>query len=78
MTLHFALGSLWTRCLACWLSSCSRGTDLEDATLQHELAGYAEFAVCVRHKWIPGKVARTHIDGIQRRNVDLQRAHSST
>jgi protein-S-isoprenylcysteine O-methyltransferase Ste14 len=29
-------------------------TRLEDATLQRELPGYAEFAAHVRYKWIPG------------------------
>jgi len=29
-------------------------TNLEDATLQRELPGYAEFAARVRCKWIPG------------------------
>jgi protein-S-isoprenylcysteine O-methyltransferase Ste14 len=29
-------------------------TRLEDATLQRELPGYAEFAARVRYKWIPG------------------------
>jgi hypothetical protein len=79
VTLHFALGSLWTPLPGMLVVIVlATGTDLEDATLQRELAGYAEFAVCVRYKWIPGKVARPHIDGIQRRNVDLQRARSST
>ena len=29
-------------------------TNLEDATLQRELPGYADFAARVRYKWIPG------------------------
>jgi protein-S-isoprenylcysteine O-methyltransferase Ste14 len=29
-------------------------TNLEDATLQSELPGYAEYAERVRYKWIPG------------------------
>lgn len=29
-------------------------TNLEDAMLQHELHGYAEFATKTRYKWIPG------------------------
>ena len=29
-------------------------TILEDATLQRELPGYAEFAAITRYRWIPG------------------------
>ena len=29
-------------------------TPLEDATLQRELPGYAEYAARVSYKWIPG------------------------
>jgi hypothetical protein len=27
---------------------------LEDATLQHQLSGYGEYALHIRYKWIPG------------------------
>jgi hypothetical protein len=45
-----APGSLWA------LLPChrARDPDLQDATLQRELPGYADFAVCVGYKWIPG------------------------
>jgi hypothetical protein len=55
VTLHFALGSLWTPLPGMLVAIVlATRTHLEDATLQRELPGYAEFAVCERYKWIPG------------------------
>jgi hypothetical protein len=35
---------------------------LEDATLQHELSGYGEYALHIRYKWISGNlVTRTQL-----------------
>jgi protein-S-isoprenylcysteine O-methyltransferase Ste14 len=53
--LALALGSLWAllpAALAVFVLAIR--TRLEDATLQRELPGYAEFAARVRYKWIPG------------------------
>ena len=50
-----ALGSLWAllpAALVCVVLVIR--TNLEDATLQRELLGYAEYAARVRCKWIPG------------------------
>jgi protein-S-isoprenylcysteine O-methyltransferase Ste14 len=50
-----ALGSLWgllSAALAVVVLAIR--TNLEDATLQRELPGYADFAACVHYKWIPG------------------------
>jgi protein-S-isoprenylcysteine O-methyltransferase Ste14 len=50
-----ALGSLWALLPATLFGVVLViRTDLEDATLQRELPGYAEFAARVRSKWIPG------------------------
>ena len=50
-----ALGSLWALVPAALLGVVLViRTNLEDATLQRELPGYAEFAVRVRDKWVPG------------------------
>jgi protein-S-isoprenylcysteine O-methyltransferase Ste14 len=50
-----ALGSLWALLPAMLvLVVLFIRTNLEDATLQRELPGYAEFAARVRYKWIPG------------------------
>jgi protein-S-isoprenylcysteine O-methyltransferase Ste14 len=50
-----ALGSLWAVLPAVLVAVVlAIRTHLEDATLQHELPGYAEFAARVRYKWIPG------------------------
>jgi protein-S-isoprenylcysteine O-methyltransferase Ste14 len=50
-----ALGSLW-RLLHAALAVVVLAirTCLEDATLQRELPGYADFAARVHYKWIPG------------------------
>ena len=50
-----ALGSLWALLPAALVGVVLViRTNLEDATLQRELPGYAEFAARVRSKWIPG------------------------
>lgn len=50
-----ALGSLWALLPAVLVVVVLViRTVLEDATLQRELSGYAEFAVRTRYKWIPG------------------------
>jgi protein-S-isoprenylcysteine O-methyltransferase Ste14 len=50
-----ALGSLWALLPAVLVAVVlAIRTNLEDATLRRELPGYAEFAVHVRYKWIPG------------------------
>ena len=50
-----ALGSLWALLPAVLVVVVlAIRTNLEDATLQRELSGYAEFAAGVRYKWIPG------------------------
>ena len=50
-----ALGSLWALLPAALVGVVLViRTNLEDATLQRELPGYAEFAARVRRKWIPG------------------------
>jgi protein-S-isoprenylcysteine O-methyltransferase Ste14 len=50
-----ALGSLWALLPAALFGAVLViRTNLEDATLQRELPGYAEFAARVRSKWIPG------------------------
>ena len=50
-----ALGSLWALLPAALVGVLLViRTNLEDATLQRELPGYAEFATRVRSKWIPG------------------------
>jgi protein-S-isoprenylcysteine O-methyltransferase Ste14 len=50
-----ALGSLWALLpVALVVVVLAIRTNLEDATLQRELPGYAEFAARVRYKWIPG------------------------
>jgi protein-S-isoprenylcysteine O-methyltransferase Ste14 len=50
-----ALGSFWALLPAfLFLVLLVIRTNLEDATLQRELPGYAEFAERVRYKWIPG------------------------
>src|SRR5215468_7253715 len=50
-----ALGSLWALSPAVLVAVVlAIRTNLEDATLQRELPGYAEFAARVRYKWIPG------------------------
>jgi len=50
-----ALGSLWALLPAALVVVVlTIRTNLEDATLQRELPGYAEFAARVRYKWIPG------------------------
>jgi protein-S-isoprenylcysteine O-methyltransferase Ste14 len=50
-----ALGSLWALLpAALFVVVLVIRTILEDATLQRELPGYAEFAARVRYKWIPG------------------------
>jgi protein-S-isoprenylcysteine O-methyltransferase Ste14 len=50
-----ALGSLWALLPAVLVVVVlAIRTRLEDATLQRELPGYAEFAARVRYKWIPG------------------------
>jgi protein-S-isoprenylcysteine O-methyltransferase Ste14 len=50
-----ALGSLWALLPAfLFMGLLVIRTILEDATLQRELPGYAEFAAHVRYKWIPG------------------------
>jgi protein-S-isoprenylcysteine O-methyltransferase Ste14 len=50
-----ALGSLWALLPAVLVVVVlAIRTNLEDATLQRELPGYAEFAARVRYKWIPG------------------------
>lgn len=50
-----ALGSFWALLPAfLFLVLLVIRTNLEDATLQRELPGYAEFAARVRYKWIPG------------------------
>jgi protein-S-isoprenylcysteine O-methyltransferase Ste14 len=49
-----ALGSLWALLPAgLVVVVLVIRTNLEDATLQRELPGYAEFAARVRYKWIP-------------------------
>ena len=49
-----ALGSLWALLPAALFAVVLViRTNLEDATLQRELPGYAEFALRVRFKWIP-------------------------
>jgi protein-S-isoprenylcysteine O-methyltransferase Ste14 len=53
--LALALGSLWALLPALLVVVVFViRTRLEDATLQRELPGYAEFAARVRYKWIPG------------------------
>jgi protein-S-isoprenylcysteine O-methyltransferase Ste14 len=50
-----ALGSLWALLPAALVGVVLViRTNLEDATLQRELPGYAEYAARVRSKWIPG------------------------
>jgi protein-S-isoprenylcysteine O-methyltransferase Ste14 len=50
-----ALGSLWALLPAGFVVIVLViRTILEDATLQRELSGYAEFAARTRYKWIPG------------------------
>jgi protein-S-isoprenylcysteine O-methyltransferase Ste14 len=50
-----ALGSWWALVPAALATALlAVRTSLEDATLQRELPGYAEFAARVRYKWIPG------------------------
>jgi protein-S-isoprenylcysteine O-methyltransferase Ste14 len=50
-----ALGSLWALAPAALVViALVIRTRLEDATLQRELPGYAEYAARVRYKWIPG------------------------
>jgi protein-S-isoprenylcysteine O-methyltransferase Ste14 len=50
-----ALGSLWALLPAVLVVVVLViRTNLEDATLQRELPGYADFAARVRYKWIPG------------------------
>jgi protein-S-isoprenylcysteine O-methyltransferase Ste14 len=50
-----ALGSLWALLPAALVGAVLViRTNMEDATLQRELPGYAEFAERVRSKWIPG------------------------
>ena len=50
-----ALGSLWALLPAALVALVLViRTRLEDATLQRELPGYAEYAAGVRYKWIPG------------------------
>jgi protein-S-isoprenylcysteine O-methyltransferase Ste14 len=50
-----ALGSWWALApAALFVAVLAIRTALEDATLQRELPGYAEFAARVRYKWIPG------------------------
>jgi protein-S-isoprenylcysteine O-methyltransferase Ste14 len=50
-----ALGSLWALLPAVLFTAVlAIRTQLEDATLQRELPGYAAFAARVRYKWIPG------------------------
>lgn len=51
----WALGSLWALVpAAIVVLVLIIRTNLEDATLQRELPGYAEFAARTRYKWIPG------------------------
>jgi len=53
--ISLALGSLWALLPAALVGVVLViRTNLEDATLQPELPGYAEFAARVRSKWIPG------------------------
>ncbi len=50
-----ALGSWWALLPAALLAALlAVRTELEDATLQRELTGYADFARRVRWKWLPG------------------------
>ena len=50
-----ALGSLWAVLPAAVVTALLVvRTNLEDATLQRELPGYAEFATKTRYKWIRG------------------------
>jgi protein-S-isoprenylcysteine O-methyltransferase Ste14 len=50
-----ALGSWWALAPAALVTAVlAIRTRLEDATLQRELPGYAEYAARVRYKWIPG------------------------
>lgn len=50
-----ALGSLWALLPAALVAvMLAIRTILEDATLQHELSGYGEYALHTRYKWIPG------------------------
>ena len=50
-----ALGSLWALLPAAFVAVVLViRTNLEDATLQRELPGYAGYAARVRSKWIPG------------------------
>jgi len=50
-----ALGSMWALVpVIVFVAVLVIRTDLEDATLQRELPGYAAFAARVRYKWIPG------------------------
>ncbi len=52
---YLALGSLWALLPAALVGVLLViRTNLEDATLQRELPGYAEYAARVRCKWIPG------------------------
>jgi protein-S-isoprenylcysteine O-methyltransferase Ste14 len=49
------LGSLWALLPALSVAVVlAIRTFLEDATLKHELAGYGEYALRTRYKWIPG------------------------
>ena len=53
--LALALGSLWALVPAVLVAVVlAIRTHMEDAFLQRELPGYAEFARRVRYKWIPG------------------------
>jgi protein-S-isoprenylcysteine O-methyltransferase Ste14 len=50
-----ALGSLWALLPAALVAFVLViRTNLEDATLQRELPGYAGYAAHFRNKWIPG------------------------
>jgi protein-S-isoprenylcysteine O-methyltransferase Ste14 len=54
------LGSLWALLPALSVAVVlAIRTFLEDATLKHELAGYGEYALRTRYKWIPGNLV-TH------------------
>ena len=51
----WSLGSWWALVPAVIVTAVlALRTDLEDATLQRELHGFAEFAAKTRFKWIPG------------------------
>ena len=50
-----ALGSLWALLpVLIGIVLLAIRTSLEDATLQRELPGYADFARTTRFKWVPG------------------------